>query len=305
VLGVHGPGDVWAPLAGDPFAAACTSAPLDDLLRWADVVIAYQAVPETLGRVRSSSRPVVVDVDDPGAEIRFGLGRVAQARNAIGRVRRRRSPLAPLRARRAATRLPVLVANPSLLDLYPGAVVVPHVRVPRPHVPLPDGPPRVAFVGTVRPGKGLDLLRGSAERVGIELVVTADPPPDARDTERWLGVTSMAAGLDVIDQVHACAVLSDPTSWRRYQLPVKLIDGMLAGRVVIGTRTAPIEWALGGAGITVERTDAAVDAALGALVEGTRRAEIGARARRRALDLFTPAAVADVVAQTLVAATRS
>jgi glycosyltransferase involved in cell wall biosynthesis len=200
--------------------------------------------------------------------------------------------------------LPVLVGNPSLLELYPGATVVPHVRVPRPVVAMPQGPLTVAFVGTVRPGKGLDLVRDAVAAVGAGLLITADAPLDARPGERWVGTTTVEEGRAIVEQAHAAAVLSEVGSWRDHQLPVKIVDAMLAGRVVVGSRLAPITWALGDSGLVVDRTHAAIVAALESLQDPATRAAIGDAARERSLSMFTPGAVAPVFERVLATAGR-
>ena len=90
-----------------------------------------------------------------------------------------------------------------------------------------------------------------------------------------------------------------PSLRKRYgpgQLPVKLIDGMMAGRAVIASDLAPLKWALGGTGLIVR------SGSVGSLVNGlleledlrTREA-LGREARLRALGTFVPAVIAPVL----------
>ena len=91
-------------------------------------------------------------------------------------------------------------------------------------------------------------------------------------------------------------------SWSAAQLPAKLVDAMALGRAVVASDVPPIRWALGGTGLLARPGD--VDdlaAGLAALLDPQRRAELGAAAHRRALDLFSLPAVAPVFAEEVLA----
>jgi glycosyltransferase involved in cell wall biosynthesis len=130
---------------------------------------------------------------------------------------------------------------------------------------------------------------------GATLCITAPAPTDARPHERWVGGGSFAEGAALLDRSDVTVALSDDTPFTRAQLPAKVIDSMMAGRAVIASDLPPIRWALGDAGILVRPGSVSeLAAALSRLMhdEVTGVAHLGERARRRALELFTPAAVA-------------
>ena len=96
------------------------------------------------------------------------------------------------------------------------------------------------------------------------------------------------------------AIPSQDWTYSRGQLPVKIIDAMMAGRAVVGSDLEPIRWALGGTGIVVPPANAeALAAALDSLRSPDIRADLGARARERALATFTPSAIAPALAAAL------
>jgi glycosyltransferase involved in cell wall biosynthesis len=100
-------------------------------------------------------------------------------------------------------------------------------------------------------------------------------------------------------------VPSADTPFARAQLPVKLIDAMMAGRAVIASDLAPIRWALGGTGVLV-RPGSAHELVLAlrrlTVDESTGVSYLGALARERALAHFTPQAVAPALAAAVRAA---
>ena len=290
--------DVWPPVAGTPFAEQCRAGDPAAALEHADAVIAYQVRRETFGRVRGVGVPLAIDVDDPGWEFQFGLTRRDRATMTAKRLIRRRG-VGHLRLRRWSRPVPTFVANPSLRELYPGAVVLPHVKAPRPMRPLPSGDLRVGFIGTVKQGKGLALARRAVAEVGASLVITADKPGDARPNEEWVGRLSLEGAADLLEECHAIAALSDGATWRRYQLPMKVVDAMLAGRVVIGSDSPAIMWGLGDAGLAVQATLPSVVAALSALSDRVRLEGLAAAAYARAMELFTPAANAPTMQRLL------
>jgi glycosyltransferase involved in cell wall biosynthesis len=88
-------------------------------------------------------------------------------------------------------------------------------------------------------------------------------------------------------------VPSRPYGYSRGQLPMKLIDAMLAGRAVAVSGVGPLPWAVGDAGL-VFRPDSAEDIrrTLVDLGDVGMRRDLGQRARRLALSRYTPEAVA-------------
>lgn len=304
-VGVRGR-TLWSPVAEGAFAESChVLSDLDDEGRrrglaeaaeWADVVIAVKPLPSSLGIAipvaRQSSRPLVVDIDDPDIEYRLRWQpfrrRVKQRLTGV------RSDL--LRLKDAAATLPTMVSNPVLQQTY-GGIVIPHVRPLPPTPTYRDGADIIVrFVGTLQDHMGIDLLRESVARFhgrGVTLELTGPAPRDAAPWERWLGRTSLAEGHDLVASADVVVLPSRPRSWSLGQLPAKLVDAMILGRPVIASDLAPIRWALGGTGLLVPPDDVdALFAALQSLRNPERRRALGTEAHRRALELFTVEAVA-------------
>jgi len=294
--------DPWSPLVGEHGFVARLTADGDQAAAWADVLVALKPWPGALdvalrlGRVYD--KPVAVDVDDPDWENEYGWSAARQALTFATLTCSGRRPLGAYRLRYTASRLErVLVSNPALQRWYRRGVVVPHARPAR-----PPGRPHsatgtdieVAFVGTVAEHKGVEVLREAAKAAGdVRLVLTAEAPPDARPNERWIGRTTLEEGLAVIDRCDVVAVPSQPWVYGAGQLPVKLIDAMIAGRAVVASDLGPARWALAGTGLLVPPGDAvALGDALKRLRSSSLRSELGQAARLRALQRFTPAAVA-------------
>ena len=302
----------WAPLAGTGFRVR----PLREMTRKAvdeaNALVVYQPVPDTLLEVlpiASSTRtPVIVDIDDPHWEERYGWTKAHRARVVMGMLRRGRSPLPAYRARRSALALPIITASPFVQDRWPGTVI-PHVRRKRPLVPLRmDGPLRIGFIGSPRASKGLEELRSAAARVsGVRLCITAPPPADATSNESWVGTTNLEAGRRLLDQCQLSAVLQHESAWTHRQFPVKIVDAMMAGRVVLGTDLPPIRWATGSAAVLVPPgdPDALVEAIIVTRDDREQLCSVADRARTEAEARFTPEKVAPLFAFTVQEAIAS
>jgi glycosyltransferase involved in cell wall biosynthesis len=295
-------GEVWGPLRGSEFACVCTVVTpeaLRPIAKAADLIVAVKTLPESLGvAMQASSQagvPILADVDDPDVEADLFWG-PEPVRSFLGAMRRPARVLGLLRARQLAKRLPTMVSNPVLQELY-GGEIVPHARRDTGVGREFDSDCRtVAFVGTTRGHKGVDLLRAAIRLVaadGWRLVVTADPPPDCRPWEDWVGQTSQEAGMQLVRDADVVIVPSRPYGYSRGQLPMKLIDAMLAGRAVAVSGVGPLPWAVGDAGL-VFRPDSAEDIrrTLVDLGDVGLRRDLGQRARRLALSRYTPEAVA-------------
>lgn len=291
----------WPPLAGEHAFLATFTADADRAARWADALVALKPWPGAFDVAwdlgKRHHKPVVLDVDDPDFEGAFGETWRRQAVNFARRACERHPPLLAYRLRhRARTLDRVLLSNPALTRWYRAGAIVPHARRPRaagrPHTS--KGELEVGFVGTVTDHKGIDVLRHAALDAGhVRLVITAPAPPDALPDEQWIGSTALAEGLKVIDQCDVVVIPSLPWTYGAGQLPVKLIDAMMAGRAVIASDLGPIRWALDDCGLLVAPGDAtALSTAMARLRSADLRAELGARARERAISMFTPEAVA-------------
>ncbi|MEV7692879.1 glycosyltransferase family 4 protein [Microbacterium sp. NPDC089189] len=247
---------IWAPVRGTEFAEACerihTRSPWRYLAERAsafDAVVAVKPLPESLGvALRARDRaafPLVVDVDDPDLEAR--LSSPSLFRRYAWRVRYLTFWLRVRDFSVLQKSASVAVSNPVLQARY-GGTLLPHARIdPGPGSPHQSDRPRVAFIGTVRKHKGIDLLRDAVAQLadeGFHLIVTADSPADAQPWETWAGETSLAEGDALLNQSDIVALPSLPSGFAEGQLPAKLVDGMLRGRVVIASSIEPMPWAL-------------------------------------------------------------
>lgn len=296
----------WAPLEGSGFQARGIEELTRTTVIKSDAIIVYQPVPETLGRFRCTfgniDKPVLLDIDDPHWEQRFGYSPAGRARVVAGLLRRGRSPLEPYGLRRFASSANTIIASPfATFGTRARTFLVPHVREALPVVAMPDTERlQVAFVGSPRKNKGLDRLRRAVTTVGAtDLWITAPPPPDALPHEHWVGTTTLREGRVLLNKCHVSAVLQDASRWSQHQFPVKTVDAMMAGRVVLGSNVPPVQWALNSRGITVDPSSGEeVKVALRFLNQNRDKlVQIGAKARLEAERRFTPRAVAPDLAR--------
>lgn len=289
--------EVWRPLQETEFAASCErveSSDLDSMILAGgfDLLIAVKPLPGSFGRAlrvsEASGVPLLLDIDDPDLERLLSWG------SPLRRLRRLvRDPFTEFaygRLRKRAAEVELIVSNPALQTIYGGAVV-PHVREDYGHGGhFRESNPVVAFVGTNRSHKGLDVIRAGVARVqdlGFKLAVTDAPPADAYPWESWVGTTSLSAGIELVADSDIVLVPSQNSVWSRGQLPVKLVDAMLLGRAVGVSRVEPLPWAIGEAGLTFEPTVDGVERVLRQLRNVGLRERLGAGARERALSMFT------------------
>ena len=202
-----------------------------------------------------------------------------------------------------ASRHGTMVSNPALLHWYPNATVIPHVRPPRDMPAHVQRRVSVGFVGTPRRHKGVEILRDAVAEAGMHLVITADPPIDARPNEEWVGETSFEKGLRIVETADIVALPSLEVTWGRAQFPVKVLDAMMSGRAIIASDVAPLRWATNGAAVLVPPGDpAALLSSLRRLADADVRQDLGQRAHAEALARFTPSAVAPTWGELLQAA---
>jgi glycosyltransferase involved in cell wall biosynthesis len=298
---------IWAPLQGTDFARATERSTVRGAARArilrrraasADVVVAVKPLPSSLGvalSARARSRfPLIVDIDDPDLEARLHGG--SAVRRILWRVRYLPFWLRVRDISRLSARAAVVVSNPVLKAKY-GGTLVPHAR----HDPGEGARHtaesiRVAFVGTVRSHKGIDVLRDAVSALdgdGSRLILTAPPPPDARAGEDWVGEGSLADGERLVAESDVVALPSLPGTFAEGQLPAKLIDAMIRGRVVVVSAIDPMPWAVGVESLCVEPgSAAALTEVLSSLRDPTLRAELGRTLRQRALAEFSVDALA-------------
>lgn len=299
-LSVLGRG-VWLPLVQSEYASTCARVERSEIEHvvgsGTDLLLTVKPLPDSLGLgLRLSRRlgvPLLADVDDPDVEV---LTTWLPPRKALREVRTRPRAFAELLdLRRRARRLPTTVSNPVLQRMY-GGEVVPHARVDRgPGAPHTSDRPVLAFVGTARVHKGIDVLRTAAQRLapeGWRLLVTDYAPEDARPWETWTGA-EVPDSWGLLCRSDVVAIPSRDSGRGRAQLPMKLIDAMLAGRGVVVSDAGPLAWAAGPGVPTARAGDVdALVAALRPLRDPAVRAVVGARAREEALARYSPEVVA-------------
>ena len=318
VLGVSR-GGLWPPLLDDGFSQDTLVFKRIGDLRTAilerltadDVLIPIKTWPNSLGVAldcgRATGATVLADIDDPDHAALVGEWSGWVYRRAFrARMRfRSESPRTFDRLQAVVRSLPRLVSNPTLRDMYGGGWIVPHARpVPTDPPPLPGGGSvRVAFVGTPRNHKGMAVLReaiSAKASEGFALTVTAPPPRDAAPWESWVGTTSLPKGRQLLRESDVVVIPQLDIGYGRAQLPAKLIDAMASGRPVIASLTPPIEWALGGTGLLLEKpTVPAVIGLLEVLANPRTRLQLGQASHARARDAFSIDAVAAVLSRAL------
>lgn len=294
---------IWGPLLGTRFADSIITdvyTPEEFPQRFSPrLVVCVKALPENFAYASSlslaSGAPLVFDLDEPDIEAGLSTGHLWK-KLAKSVLRPKRT--AAFRAlRHAVPTNTATVSNPYLKNMY-GGTVIPHVRTDLGVGSRTSGhSPRIVFVGTNRPHKGLSVLRAAIAEVhqaGYSLTITDSPPLDAKPWESWVGQTSLGDGMRLVADADVIVIPSRDTLFSRGQLPAKLIDAMLLGRAIIASDLPATSWALGDTGQLVTPGDyaALVNALLVAQDPSVRRM-MGSLARRRALDLFTVEANAD------------
>jgi len=295
---------IWPPLANTDFAEACHKAEnadeIESLACRSSLIVAVKPLPASFGVAvhiaDATGVPLLLDIDDPDLE--FALGwhpfRLALGlrlfRRDLYRSFKQMAVLAP--------RYVSMSSNPSLAARH-NSLLMPHVRQDL-------GPAEtlaahtVAFVGTPRRHKGIDVLRQAVGSIpsGVRptLIITAPPPDDVQPWEQWIGVTSLDQGLDIVRAASVIAVPSLDSAYAEGQLPVKLIDAMMFGKSIVASDLPPIRWALDGGrcGTLVRPGDPrGLARAIVGGFETPQTAERGNNARARALQMFTPSAQAE------------
>lgn len=308
---------IWKPFSGTAFESEChlvTEASLPDFIRnfGPSLIVGVKPHPWSLGIARDMAEmfniALVADVDDPDLEEKLSFRRpVKRVLRGIVRPRQTRSYKD---MRRVVATSPRFVSNPALQRAH-GGELLPHVRE-TPADPSPEsvakGPISVAFVGTVRPHKGVDVLRRAVARLAPEytLTVTADAPADAHPWETWVGEGSMERGMEIVSQADIIAVPSLRNLDSAGQFPVKLLDAMFRRKAIVASSVGPIPWVVGNGAVLVR--PGSVGSLVTALKQlSTRRARelVGSHALARAEGAFTVSANAAVFESVCVNAASS
>ncbi|MDF2561446.1 MAG: glycosyltransferase [Microbacterium sp.] len=295
---------VWGPVAVPDFEAACSVRASRSQQREAaaasDLVISVKPVPGSfdlaLAATRDTGRPLLVDIDDPDIEGLLSLGNLPKA--LAKSLLRPRSYWKTRRLRRALPSFPHTVSNP-VLERAHGGELIPHARVDsgvgNPHI---SWQPQVVFVGTNRPHKGIVELRRAVSQLaadGFTLTITDERPPDALAHENWVGFTSLTRGIELVKHADIVVIPSRANDlYAAGQLPVKIVDAMLAGRALVVSDLEPLRWAIGPAGGTLVGAGEHEQllSALRAYRDPSLRSAHGANARHRAISQFTVDALA-------------
>lgn len=295
--------DMWAPLQGTKFAEDCVLydfksrrervRQLESISAGYDLVVAVKPLEDSLGLALAARGrryfPLVVDIDDPDLEIR--MNRRPYILGLLWRLKHLRFWVQIAGSGRIGTLATVLVSNPALQSRH-GGWLIPHVREDNGSgAEHTRDRPVVAFVGTPRAHKGIELLRHAVSALsdrGFRLIITADPPPDAAEWEEWVGSTSIEDGLRIVENADIVVIPSVDTAHANGQLPAKLVDAMILGRAVIVSDVDPLPWAVGSAGKIVCNGDLDdLVAALDSFASPVARAANGTKMRDRAIELFT------------------
>lgn len=293
---------VWSPLRDSEFADACSKIGISSRSEQAkylsriaseyDVVIAVKPLRDSFGIAISALKikpfPLVVDIDDPDIEARLAWRPLWRA--VAWRIRFFRYWVSIRNPSVIHDKAEIIVSNPTLQKKYGGALV-PHARTdPSAGANHISNQPKIAFVGTTRAHKGVDILRQAValtSDAGFTIGITADAPPDAMPWESWIGRVPFEKGLEFVAEADIVVIPSRRNDNSVGQLPVKLVDAMLLGRAVVVTDVDPLPWAVGDDGVVVNGTADAIAEALLALIDPATRAHLGSKMRDRALELFT------------------
>lgn len=229
----------------------------------------------------------------------FWVGRLATAFVAVSpEDARRMVELEHVPARRVRMISTGLLRDPAELQAAAGDL--------RDELGLAPGTPLVGSVAMLRPMKAVDVLVSAFARLrgrvpDAHLVIAGDGPLRGE-------IEALIRDLGVGDAVHLLGVREDvPNILRSLDVavlpsdsegsPIALLEAMVAGRAIVATRVGGMPHIIdeGACGVLVPPRDpGALAAAVAGLLEDPgRRAELGERARRRALDDFTLERVAE------------
>ena len=196
-----------------------------------------------------------------------------------------------------------------------GRSSLPHRVIPQVGVPLPLAPARVphpglaiGFVGRLIPEKGLDLLfRAAVKLLGRWTITVVGTGPAQEELEglaerlgiagrvTWLGALPRGGVEEVWPRLD-CVVLPSRTTPRWIEVtPRAALEAMAHGLAVIGSAGGAIPETLGDAGLVVPEEDVtALSETLQRLHDNpAEHQRLGAAGRKRVMDRYTDAAVAE------------
>jgi hypothetical protein len=289
---------VWRPLAGTEFEAGCRQMTVDAMValvrnvRPRLIIGVKSQVPSVLAfqrLVSETATPGLIDVDDPDLEAALYWSDPIRR---LGKEMFRATTMREFRqVRPVVLRSTRMVSNPVLQARY-GGVTIPHVRPNiKPGARHVTNHPVVAFVGNNRAHKGLSVLRSAVKRLqprGFSLVVTDNRPADAQPWERWVGFTTLTEGIRLVQGSDIVSVPSLRVRYTHGQLPVKIIDAMLAARPLVVSDVDPMPWAVGQGGLIAKAGSIpSLTHALGRLADPSLREELGRAGRQLAVARYT------------------
>lgn len=285
-----------------------------------DVIESPEWMAEGLGLSLRRTTPTVVRLHSSARQLFPITGQGHQWRGLDGR-------LSAWLEETSARRADVVVSTRSNLDEVAAAMrldervlhAIPYpVRLPAPS-PLPDGPPRIVFVGRLEPRKGPDVLLRAAPRVlasvpqarfvfvGRDAVTPGERPSAAwlRAEASRLGVADaieLTGGLDrqgVHDQLARATVCAFPSRWESFGNVVA--EAGAVGRPVVVSAIAPFGELVadGETGRIVSGSDgdAWADAVLGILADPRRAAAMGVAGAARVAAISDPGRVAELASR--------
>jgi glycosyltransferase involved in cell wall biosynthesis len=196
-----------------------------------------------------------------------------------------------------------------------GRPSLPHRTIPQLGTPLPLGVDRtphsglaIGFVGRLIPEKGLDLLfRAAVKLIGRWTLTVVGTGPAQEELESlaerlgiagrvtWLGALPRSAVDEVWPRLDVVVVPSRTTPRWIEVTPRAALDAMAHGIAVVGSAAGAIPETLADAGVVVPEEDVT---ALGDTLQRlhddpAEHLRLGAAGRRRVMDAYTDAAIAD------------
>jgi glycosyltransferase involved in cell wall biosynthesis len=196
-----------------------------------------------------------------------------------------------------------------------GHASLPHRTIPQLGVSLPltaDRPPRsgvsLGFIGRLMPEKGLDLLfRAAVKLIGRWTLTVVGTGPAQEELEAlaerlgiagrvtWRGALPRSAVEEVWPKLDVLVTPSRTTPRWTEVTARAAVEAMAHGLAVVGSAAGAIPESLGDAGIVVPEED------VGALADALQRLHdqpdevrrLGAAGRRRAMETYTDAAIAE------------